>query len=48
MAFLGVEKIIGKKKKNMIEGYVNTGGMIFLLGLMVLITVKDVIKLFVK
>ena len=48
VAFLGVEKIIGKKKKNMIEGYVNTGGMIFLLGLMVLITVKDVIKLFVK
>lgn len=48
VAFLGVEKIIGKKKKNIIEGYVNTGGMIFLLGLMVLITVKDVIGLFAK
>ncbi len=48
VAFLGVEKIIGKKRKNMIEGYVNTGGMIFLLGLMVLITVKDVIGLFAK
>jgi regulator of sigma E protease len=48
IAFLGVEKIIGKVKKNRIEGYVNTAGMIFLLGLMVLITVKDVIKLFVK
>jgi len=48
VAFLGVEKIIGKNKKNRIEGYVNTFGMIFLLGLMLLITVKDVIKLFVK
>lgn len=48
IAFLGVEKIIGKVRKNRIEGYVNTAGMIFLLGLMVLITVKDVIKLFVK
>ncbi len=48
IAFLGVEKIIGKGKKNKIEGYVNTFGMIFLLGLMLLITVKDVIKLFVK
>ena len=46
IAFLGIEKIIGKVKKNKIEGYVNTAGMIFLLGLMVLITVKDVIKLF--
>jgi len=48
IAFLGIEKIIGKKKKNRIEGYVNTFGMIFLLGLMFLITVKDIIKLFVK
>lgn len=48
IAFLGIEKIIGKGKKNKIEGYVNTFGMIFLLGLMLLITVKDVIKLFVK
>lgn len=48
IAFLGVEKIIGKNRKNRIEGWVNTGGMIFLLSLMVLITIKDVIKLFVK
>lgn len=48
IAFLGIEKIIGKKRKNKIEGYVNTAGMVFLLGLMVLITIKDVIKLFVK
>lgn len=46
IAFLGIEKIIGKVKKNKVEGYINTMGMIFLLGLMVLITIKDVIKLF--
>jgi len=46
IAFLGVEKIIGKKLKNKIEGYVHTAGMVFLLGLMVLITVRDVIRLF--
>jgi regulator of sigma E protease len=43
--FLGIEMIIGKKLKNRIEGYVHTVGMIFLLGLMVLITVRDVVKL---
>ncbi len=43
--FLGVEMIIGKKLKNKVEGYVHTTGMVFLLGLMVLITVRDVIKL---
>lgn len=48
IAFLGVEKIIGKKRKNKIEGYVNTAGMIFLLGLMFLVTIKDIVKLVVK
>jgi regulator of sigma E protease len=43
--FLGVEKVIGKKLKNRIEGYVHSVGMVFLLGLMVLITVRDIIKL---
>ena len=43
--FLGIEMVIGKKLKNKIEGYVHTVGMVFLLGLMVLITVRDVIKL---
>jgi len=46
--FLGIEKIIGKKLKNKIEGYVHMGGMVILLALMVLITVKDVLKLFVR
>lgn len=43
--FLGVEKVIGKRLKNRIEGYVHAVGMYFLIGLMVLITVRDVIKL---
>jgi regulator of sigma E protease len=43
--FLGVEMIIGKKLKNKIEGYVHMVGMVFLLGLMVLITVRDILKL---
>ena len=46
IAFLGVERIIGKKKKNKIEGYVHTVGMIILLLLMVLITARDVFRLF--
>ena len=46
--FLGIEKIIGKRLKNRIEGYVHTVGMFFLIGLMVLITVRDVVKLFQK
>ena len=48
IAFLGVEKIIGKRRKNLIEGYVNSAGLIFLMGLMVLISIKDIIKLFAK
>jgi len=46
--FLGIEKIIGKKRKNRIEGYVHSAGMIFLLGLMVLITIRDVARLIWK
>ena len=45
VVFLGIEKIIGKRLKNRIEGYVHTAGMVFLLGLMVLITVRDILKL---
>lgn len=48
IAFLFVEKIIGKKLKNRIEGYVHTVGMIFLLGLMAVITFRDIWKLIVK
>lgn len=45
VVFLGIEKLIGKRLKNRIEGYVHAVGMYFLIGLMVLITVRDVIKL---
>ena len=48
IAFLAVEKIIGKKLKNRIEGYVHTVGMVFLLGLMAVITVRDIIHLIQK
>ncbi len=46
--FLLIEKIIGRKRKNKIEGYVNTAGMIFLLSAMALITIRDVGRLIVK
>ncbi len=45
IVFLVVEKIIGKKRKNKIEGYVHTVGMIFLLLLMLLITGRDIWRL---
>jgi len=44
--FLGVEKVIGKRRKTQIEGYVNSAGMIVLLSLMALITIRDVLRLF--
>lgn len=46
LVFLGVEKVIGKKTKNRVEGYVNTVGMVLLLSLMLLITVRDLLRLF--
>lgn len=45
IVFLAVEKIIGKRRKNRIEGYVHTVGMILLLVLMVLITARDIFRL---
>lgn len=45
LVFLAVEKIIGKRLKNKIEGYLNMAGMVLLLGFMLLITVRDVIGL---
>lgn len=44
--FLLVEMIIGKRLKNKFEGYVHTVGMILLLTLMAVVTVRDIIKLF--
>ncbi len=44
--FLLVEMVIGKKLKNSFEGYVHTAGMVLLLALMAVVTVRDIIKLF--
>jgi regulator of sigma E protease len=46
LIFLAVEKIIGVERKNKIEGVTHAVGMVLLLGLMILITVRDVIHLF--
>jgi len=46
IAFLVVEKILGRRIKNKIEGTVHAVGMVVLISLMVLITVRDVIKIF--
>jgi regulator of sigma E protease len=44
--FLLVEMVIGKRLKNKFEGYVHTVGMVLLLTLMAVVTVRDIIKLF--
>lgn len=41
--FILIEKFIGKKRRAKAEGYANMVGMVFLLGLLVLISIKDVI-----
>lgn len=40
--FIMLEKVIGKKRINKIEGYANYGGFMLLLGLIILITIADV------
>lgn len=45
IVFLAVEKVIGKNLKNRFEGYVHAIGMYLLLALMLMITVRDVIRL---
>lgn len=44
--FLGIEMLVGKRLKNKVEGYVHTLGMVLLLSLMAVVTVRDIIKLF--
>lgn len=43
--FIFLEKFLGKKRINKIEGYANYGGMILLLLLIVLITIADIGKI---
>ena len=45
IVFLGLEMILGKKRKNRIEVVVNGVSMLLLIGLMVLISVRDVARL---
>lgn len=44
--FLIIEAIIRKPINRKVEGYVNGAGLILLLGLMIVVTFKDIIKLF--
>jgi regulator of sigma E protease len=46
LLFLGIEKIVGRRIKDRIEGTVHAIGMVFLLVLMGLITIRDVVRLF--
>jgi regulator of sigma E protease len=46
LVFLGLEMLIGKRRVNKIEGWVHGVGMILLLGLMLLVTIRDVGRLF--
>ncbi|MBI3954747.1 site-2 protease family protein [Candidatus Collierbacteria bacterium] len=47
VAFLGIEALVGRKLKNRIEGITHTVGMIILLSLMILITIRDVARLLI-
>jgi regulator of sigma E protease len=46
--FIILEKFLGKKRINKIEGYANYGGMILLLGLIVLITGADIFRIITR
>jgi len=44
LAFIMLEKVIGRKIKPKIEAYINMAGMVVLLSLMALVTVADVLR----
>lgn len=46
--FILAEGMFGIKLKPKVEGYINAIGMAFLLGLILLVTYKDIVQLFVK
>ena len=46
VAFIALEKVIGRKLKDKIEGTVHTVGIMVLISLMVLITFRDIVRLF--
>ncbi len=45
LAFLAIEAVTRKRVKPELERVIHAGGMIFLLGLMVLVTVNDVVRI---
>ncbi len=45
IVFLGLEAILGQRKKNEIEAVVNGVSMLLLIGLMILVSVRDVVRL---
>lgn len=46
--FIIIESIIGKKINPKVEGYIHAAGMIFLIALLLLVTVKDINQFFIK
>lgn len=44
--FILLEKIVGKKRIQNIEGYANYGGFVVLIGLIVLVSFRDILRLF--
>lgn len=46
--FILIEAAIGKKINPKVEGYIHAAGMIFLLALLLLVTVKDINQFFIK
>jgi regulator of sigma E protease len=45
--FIMLEKVVGRHRVQKVEGYANYGGFIVLIGLILLITARDVWRLFV-
>ena len=48
MVFVIYEWITGKQVNKTVEGYVNLGGFAVLMGLAVLVSINDIMRLFIK
>jgi regulator of sigma E protease len=46
LLFILLEKVIGRRRIQNIEGYVHYGGFIVLLGLIVLVSLRDIVRIF--
>ncbi|MBP9820496.1 site-2 protease family protein, partial [Candidatus Woesebacteria bacterium] len=45
--FILLEPLLSKKRRSKLEYYLNYGGYILLLGLIIIVTIRDVLRLFV-